>query len=563
MAKHGFFLLLALFFLGKPVFSQEKILSYHSLINIESTGDLDVTEKIRVRAEGIDIRRGIFREFPTEYKDKLGNKYNVDFEVTEVLRDGQPESFHTKNERNGVVIYIGQEDVFLDPGEYEYTLNFKTNRQIGFFEKFDELYFNAIGGGWKFMIDTASVVVRLPAGGEILQATAYSGYAGSSGCDCSLEKTKDRLLVTTDRPFNPGEQLTIAVGWQKGIVKEPTQVEETTRFLKDNLFIFFSVIGVFLIFFLYYRLWKKHGVDPPKGTIYPIFNPPGNFSPAEIGFLRSMGMTQRVMTAAIVSMAIKGFLRISKEKRKYSLEKLAGGQTALTNEENAIWNRFFRNEDILELDNENHSTFTVARNQASIVMEKKLKPRYFSLNTFRLVPIFGLSVAWAVLTFIFSPAIYIPVILSVLFVVLFIIFAWLIKAPTIEGRKVLDEIEGFKMYMSVAEKDKLNFFHEPDMTVERFEEMLPYAIALGVENKWGKKFEYALERANQDVNSYHPVWYTGMYGGAFSPQKFSSDIGSSFNSAISSASTPPGSSSGSGGGGFSGGGGGGGGGGGW
>jgi len=563
MGKFWIPLFLTLFFLGKAGYSQEKILSYHSEITIESSGDLMVTENIRVRAEGVNIKRGIYREFPTKYEDKLGNHFNVDFEVTEVLRDGQTESFHTVDERNGVVVYVGKEDVILDPGEYNYTLSFKTTRQVGFFENYDELYFNAIGGGWNFNIDTASVVVNLPAGSELMQAAAYSGYAGSTACDCALTKYDDRLLVTSTKPFSPGEQLTVAVGWPKGFVKEPTQAEKTTRFLKSNLFIFFSIIGIIIIFILYFRLWKRHGIDPPKGTIYPIFNPPGDFSPAEIGFLRSMGMTQRVMTASIVSMAIKGFLKINKEKKKYKLEKMEGNGNTLTPEESAIWNRFFRNDDILELDNKNHSTFTVALTQASHVMEKKMKPRYFSLNSYRLIPVFLLSVAWAILTFIFSPVIYVPVILSVLFIILFIVFFWLIKAPTVEGRKVMDEIEGFKMYLSVAEKDKLNFFHEPDMTVERFEEMLPYAIALGVENKWGKKFEYALERANQDTNSYHPVWYVGMYGTNFSPQQFSSSIGSSFSSAMSSASTPPGSSSGSGGGGFSGGGGGGGGGGGW
>jgi len=563
MVKHWIPLLLALLFLGTTGISQEKILSYHSEITIESSGDLLVRENIRVRAEGVNIQRGIFREFPTKYKDKHGNNFQVDFTVNEVLRDGQAEAFHTEEDRNGVVVYIGKEDVYLDPGVYNYSLSFKTTNQVGFFENYDELYFNAIGGGWKFNIDTATVVVNLPPGAEILQATAYSGYEGSSGCDCMLTKEKTRLLVSSSRPFMPGEQLTVAVGWPKGIVVEPTKTQKSVRFLKSNLFVFFSIIGLGLVLFLYIRLWKKHGVDPPKGTIYPIFNPPRDFSPGEMGFVHSMGMTQRVMTASIVNMAIKGFLKINKEKKKYKLEKLEGAGNALTPEESAIWNRFFKNDDILELDNENHSTFTVARNQASLLMEKKLKPRYFSLNTYRLVPVFLLSVAWAILTFIFSPAIYVPVILSALFVLMFIVFFWLIKAPTVEGRKLMDEIEGFKMYMSVAEKDKLNFFHEPDMTVERFEEMLPYAIALGVENKWGKKFEYALEQANQDAGSYHPVWYVGMYGGSFSPQKFSSDIGNSFNAAISSASTPPGSSSGSGGGGFSGGGGGGGGGGGW
>jgi uncharacterized membrane protein len=129
----------------------------------------------------------------------------------------------------------------------------------------------------------------------------------------------------------------------------------------------------------------------------------------------------------------------------------------------------------------------------------------------------------------------------------------------------MDEAEGFKMYLSVAEKNQLNLMHEPELTVERFEKLLPFAIALGVENQWGNKFENALRQSMQDTKTYNPSWYTGTGAGAaaFSPVNFTSTMGKSFSSAISSASTPPGSSSGSGGGGRSGGGGGGGGGGGW
>ncbi len=121
------------------------------------------------------------------------------------------------------------------------------------------------------------------------------------------------------------------------------------------------------------------------------------------------------------------------------------------------------------------------------------------------------------------------------------------------------------MYLSVAEKDRLNLMHEPELTAERFEKLLPYAIALGVENEWGQKFENALKRSMEETKKYRPAWYTGTGAGpaAFSLSNFTSTMGSSFSSAISSASTAAGSSSGSGGGGSSGGGGGGGGGGGW
>ena len=144
-----------------------------------------------------------------------------------------------------------------------------------------------------------------------------------------------------------------------------------------------------------------------------------------------------------------------------------------------------------------------------------------------------------------------------------IIFAWLIRAPTLQGRKIMDAIEGLKMYLSVAEKERLNLLNPPDRTPELFEKFLPYAIALGVENKWGDQFTAVFSKLNQDGEQYHPVWYHGHHLSGISVTDFTSSLGSSLSSSVSSAASPPGSTSGSGGGGFSGGGGGGGGGGGW
>jgi uncharacterized membrane protein len=137
-------------------------------------------------------------------------------------------------------------------------------------------------------------------------------------------------------------------------------------------------------------------------------------------------------------------------------------------------------------------------------------------------------------------------------------FYELLKAPTRIGRLVLDEIEGFKMYLSVAEKDRLNLIHPPEETPELFEKYLPYAMALGVENEWGERFADLLARSG-----YAPQWYNGHHWNHLYPGSFASNLGSGMQSTVSSASTAPGSSSGSGGGGSSGGGGGGGGGGGW
>ena len=143
------------------------------------------------------------------------------------------------------------------------------------------------------------------------------------------------------------------------------------------------------------------------------------------------------------------------------------------------------------------------------------------------------------------------------------LFSWLLKAPTPHGRRLMDRIAGFRMYLEVAEKDDLNLRNPPERTPELFEKYLPYALALEVEQPWAEQFEDVLAAVRDDGGrTYQPRWYGGRWD-VRNPARMAGVVGGSLSSAISSASTPPGSSSGGGGGGFSGGGGGGGGGGGW
>jgi uncharacterized membrane protein len=144
---------------------------------------------------------------------------------------------------------------------------------------------------------------------------------------------------------------------------------------------------------------------------------------------------------------------------------------------------------------------------------------------------------------------------------------YILKAPTVQGRKVMDEIEGFKHYLGVAEEDRLNHLHPPEKTPELFERYLPYAVALDVENRWAERFAGVLAAAAA-AGAATAVWYSGDRFSQNDWGGFASRVGSSLASTVASASTAPGSSggggsSGSGGGGSSGGGGGGGGGSGW
>jgi len=149
-----------------------------------------------------------------------------------------------------------------------------------------------------------------------------------------------------------------------------------------------------------------------------------------------------------------------------------------------------------------------------------------------------------------------------------VIFHHLLKAPTLAGRALMDRVEGFKMFLTAVDADRLQKVARPDKTPQLFERFLPYAFAFGVEHAWALQFSLVLAQAataggTGSAATYSPSWYAGSAFSSFSASGFTSSFSSSFSSAVSSSSTAPGSSSGGGGGGSSGGGGGGGGGGGW
>jgi hypothetical protein len=83
------------------------------------------SETIRVICENLEIKHGIYRDFPTVYRTGRGLPTVIGFKVLEVLRDGAPEPFHVTEQDNGKRVYVGQKDVFIQPGVYTYTLTYE------------------------------------------------------------------------------------------------------------------------------------------------------------------------------------------------------------------------------------------------------------------------------------------------------------------------------------------------------------------------------------------------------------------------------------------------------
>jgi len=229
--------------------ADERILSFDSQIQVRPDSSLDVIETILVRAEGHQIRRGIFREFPTTYLKPDGTRTAVGFELLSIKRDGVSEGYHIERRSNGVAMYVGDKDRFLPPGEYRYEIRYRTDRQLGFFPDHDELYWNVTGVGWAFPIDVATARVRLPAGvpASAVHVEGYTGPAGAKGRNYAARVDDGLVVFETTKPLPAQQGLTIVATWPKGFVAPPGQLADVHYFLRDNKPLVYALIGLLCV----------------------------------------------------------------------------------------------------------------------------------------------------------------------------------------------------------------------------------------------------------------------------------------------------------------------------
>jgi uncharacterized membrane protein YgcG len=622
----------ALGLLATPAAAQsERILNFKSVIAVQADAAMTVTEEITVKAAGREIRRGIIRDFPTTYRDRRGNTVTVGFDVEGVWRDGRPEPYHIQPAANGVKIYIGRKDVFLRPGVYTYTIRYRTDRELGFFKDFDELYWNVTGNGWTFPIDAAEALIELPPGAKILKYAAYTGYQGEQGHNFTAQPGDHDIGFRTTRGLAPREGLTVAVAWPKGVVHEPSGRQKMGFLLRDNVTVAVGLIWLAVLAGFYLWVWYRVGRDPAKGTIIPLYTPPPGFSPAAVRFVSRMGYDDKAFAAAVVDLAVKGAVLIQEDGGDYTLVRRDADKGALSKGEQLITAELFTGGGSIKLANENHTRIKAAIDALKKNLKTEFEKIYFATHSGYLGPGVGITLLgaagvifmardrmaagfgalwltiWTAACYALAVTVYKKwqavrggglgtlggALVTTLFALPFFtgeifgaamvsnavsipaaftlaamgflnaLFYHLLKAPTLSGRKIMDRIEGFKLYLSVAEAERLNLLNPPEKTPALFEKYLPYALALGVENAWSEQFAEVLAQAGTETQPYTPVWYSGSSWDRFNTTRFADSLGGAFAGAIASASSPPGSASGSGGGGFSGGGGGGGGGSGW
>jgi hypothetical protein len=618
----------------------ERILDYQSDISLEDDGSLQVTETITVISAGHQIRHVIFRDFPTSYKDPYNNSYIVGFQMLSATCDSTSERFWVEDRFNGKRVYPGNPDTLVGPGRHIYTLTYTTNRQLGFYKDHDELFWNVTGNGWDLPIDAASATVHLPGNIPVGEVTfsGFTGLRGSRESQLTSSREGGAFQFAAQRALSPHEGLSVLLMWPKGYITAPTFAQNLEFFFRDNRGALLLASG-FLVTLLYYLIaWSAVGRDPARGVIMALYEPPANLSPAAMRYLMRRGYDNKTFAAAILDMAVRGFLKITEESGAYKLTLAGKDDRALTPDEKQIAFALFEGRQEVLLQQANHTLIK----SAMIATQKSLKTSeektYFLANSRYLIPaifisllvalsyfaslgfagaigglfmalwltiwtvavsalVLGALAAWRevlrggnsalvsggrarFLTLFAFPFLggealglfFLTKLTSLSFGIFLIatgilhgVFVHLMKAPTFAGRQLMDQVEGFKLFLGSVDGDRLNRAAPPQQTPEVFEKFLPYALALGVEQAWANKFSGVLAAAGTvpggSGSGYTPSFYSGSSWNSFSGAGFASAFGSSLTSAISSSSSAPGSSSGGGSGGSNGGGGGGGGGG--
>jgi uncharacterized membrane protein YgcG len=366
--------------------AEEAIRFWRSDIQVRADGALDVTETIRVKAEGDRIRHGIFRDFPTLYGHD-GRQARVGFEVRAVARDGQPEPYQIEHVGNGVRVRIGSADTDLENGEHTYVVGYATTRQLGFFGTYDELYWNVTGNGWAFPIETAEARIRLPRpipfGPE---RAVYTGPQGATGHAATVvSEAPGEIAFRTTAPLGPYEGLTVAVRWPKGVVAEPPRPSAAWTAVHDWAPRGAALAGLLGLLGYYVFAWKRAGRGPRAGTIVPLFAPPEGMSAAALRYVKRMGFDDRCFAAAIVESGVHRKLKLVESDegffhgKKTTLAKTEG-QGDLAAPEQAMLAELFEGADAIEMDNENHVRFAAARTALEEGLNEAYKDKAFVRN---------------------------------------------------------------------------------------------------------------------------------------------------------------------------------------
>jgi uncharacterized membrane protein YgcG len=574
----------------------ERIGSYDVAIRIEQTGTILVVERIDYDFDGAS-RHGIFRDIPNRlvYDKRYDRVYPIDVISVEGSA-GTPDQYKLNSDGGELHIRIGDPNRTVS-GRHTYTITYRVKGAMNGFAEHDELYWNAIGAGWDVPIDSATVDVTAPA--RLIGTACFQGSTGSN-LPCSGSAMDGSRATFRQSGLQPYEGMTVVVGLPRGAVPAPAPIlKERWSFVRAfsvtpltasaALVLLAGLLGAMGL-----ALWRtgrdrrvvgspidvafvtrgapEQAVPLMEQAVTPVeYSPPEDIRPGQLGTLKDEVANPLDVTATIVDLAVRGYLRIEeipKEgwfgKPDWRLIKLRDADADLLRYERMLFDALFEDStlgsagsEVLLSSLKQHFVERLHRVQNSLYADAvkrgwfperpdKVRTRWL-LRAFLLLGAgIGLTVLLAAKTHL--ALISIPVVIAGL-----VLLAGAHDMPrrTVKGTGLVRRVRGFRTYIATAETQEARFQERENI----FSKYLPYAIVFGLTEKWAGAFAALGQEPLTD-------WYVGTRPFAFN--SFASSIDHFTTSSAGTIASTPGGSGGSGfGGGSSGGGGGGGGGGSW
>lgn len=587
MMKRIALLFLTLIILAVPfAYAQDSwvINKFDSNITIRKDGIVDISENIEVDF-GSNEKHGIYRDIPYVYNDTNGVTTYTEISNVLVLSDNIPAQ--QKIEKNGSSerIRIGNPNSTIT-GQHTYNIKYSVRGILRSYADHDELYWNSTGNGWDAPIITAKTSVSVP-DDKIEKVKCFEGSVGSTDeCESDITGTKSAAYKNKQQLY-PGEGLTVVAGYTKGMVPILTVKPPKTfkQLITDPVNITVFLLTLILGCVVCIRFWWVHGRDywfrtttmlvpeskpelkpvGSKETIVVEFEPPEHLRPAEIGVLMDERADTLDVTATIIDLATRGYLKVTEEQKKwifgtvdYILIKTDKDTGSLLSYEQLLLKRLFADGNIVNV-SALKTTFyddlaDVKKELYKDVITKKLfieSPE--SVRTKFTITGFIISFFSAFLIF-FSISGMIGLLLSfagglMITGLIIMILAQSMPRRSAYGREMYRRTKGYYEFISGAEKYRQQFYEKKNL----FNEILPYSIVFGLTGKFAKAMEAIGLKPQQTT------WYSGS--GPLNSMLFATNINNfsrSFSSAIAATPSKGGGFSGGGssGGGFGGGGGG-------
>jgi uncharacterized membrane protein len=565
------FLFLILTCFPASLHAEERIHLYDVDIEVSTNGNILVSETIQVTPQGYNIRRGIYRTLPRNYlMPETGETFRYNYKVVSVTRNGKKEPFELSREGNAFNIRIGDADRYLPIGEKQtYKIVYRVKNQIRYDDGFDELYWNVTGTYWDFPMDDVRTTVILPDGASPTFVRAFTGYQGVAGSDYESRVRNNTVEFDVTRPVKAREGLTIGVGLPKGVIEPPSFSDKADILWQRYGALALLLLSTLGVLYFYYRSWMRVGQDAAKLPVFPQYHPPKDLSPAAAHYIFNRGFASKAaFTATLIDLAIKGYMEMKTDKKEVIFtRKPLSNPPQIPNHQKKLFDALLKSREQKVIGKSYDSGFASAYQTFNKDVSNTYGEDYFRWNTaYMAVAV----IASAVMLFISLALVvnWTPWHFAAIFALILVnlAFFYFMPAQTRKGEQKRSEIAGLRLYLETAEKLPMNQVDihgdtPPPMSKDRYEELLPYAIALNVEKPWSKYFEKVLPDVAKD---YDPGWYhSGRYA-SHSLHGFNRSLAGAISSGVATSAVAPSSSSGGGSsGGFSGGGGGGGGGGGW